>query len=80
MIDADDFCCQIWLRIGLWLWELSNQTPDSMQGKKFNWNSNLTSEEGFWFKELISFIIFVLTLNLEHEHAQANTASLVPSS
>ena len=29
MIDADDFCCQIWLRIGLGLCELSNQVPDS---------------------------------------------------
>ena len=80
MIDADDFCCQIWLRIGLWLCELSNQTPDSMQAKEFNQISNLASEEGFWFKELISFMVFILTLNLENEHAQANTASLVPSS
>lgn len=30
--------------------------------------------------ELISFMVFVLTLNLEHEHAQANAANLVPSS
>jgi hypothetical protein len=30
--------------------------------------------------ELISFMVVVLTLNLEHEHGQANTASLVPSS
>ena len=29
MIEADNFCCQIWLRIGLGLYELSNQVPDS---------------------------------------------------
>ena len=34
--DADDFCCQIWLRIGLGLCEYSNQISDSMQGKEFN--------------------------------------------
>jgi len=36
MTDADNFCCQIWLRRGLGLCEHSNQTPDSMQGKEFN--------------------------------------------
>jgi hypothetical protein len=36
MTDADDFCCQILLRIGLGLREHSHQTPDSMQGKEFN--------------------------------------------
>jgi hypothetical protein len=34
--DADDFCRQIWLRIGLGLCEYSNQILDSMQGKEFN--------------------------------------------
>lgn len=36
MTDADDFCCHIWLRVGLGLCEHSYQIPDSIQGKEFN--------------------------------------------